>query len=177
MPIWFPSPKGRLCRGVSKLAPGKVEMKVSDSMQTSPATVTADTAVGDVAKTMIEKGTRQIVVVDGHKEVLGIVTSADLIAKHARLHFPKYFSLLGFSFPVEGRRDDREIEQALAATAGDLMSTNLITVAADTDVDDAAQLMLDNEVSCIPVVDGDGVLLGTIDETDIVRILVVEDGV
>jgi len=149
-------------------------MKVSEQMQKEPPTTGREATVGDVARAMTEKGTMHVVIVDAEGAVLGIVTAADLIAKHARLHFPTYFSLLGFSFPFEPKRDEREIEQALAATAGDLMSTDLVTVGPDSDVDDAATLMLDNEVSCLPVVDG-GKLVGTIDESDIVRLLVVEE--
>lgn len=149
-------------------------MKVSDHMRSDTLTVRPEASVGDLARAMIGRGSRQAVVVDSSGGVVGIVTATDLIAKHARLHFPTYFSLLGFSIPIENHREEHEIEQALATTAGDLMSTSLVTIPPEADVDDAASLMLDNEVSCLPVVQ-DGELLGTIDETDIVRLLVVEE--
>jgi CBS domain-containing protein len=149
-------------------------VNVSDQMQTSPVTVDLTTTVGDIARTMTTAHSAQVIVVDADRKPLGIITAADLIAKHAKLHFPTYFSLLGFSFPVEGHREDADIRHALATTAGDLMATHLITVTSKTELDDAATLMLDNDVRCLPVVD-DGILVGTIDESDIVRLLVVEE--
>src|SRR5271166_3961943 len=103
-------------------------MNVSEQMQQTPVTIRPDASVAEVAKLMVDRGTTHAVVVDAEMVPVGIVTATDLIAKHAKLHFPTYFSLLGFSFPVEPRRDDREIERALAATVADLMSGDLITV-------------------------------------------------
>ena len=149
-------------------------MKVSEQTNRLPLTCPGEMPVSDVARAMVEKACMHVVVVDPAGAPVGVVTAGDLIAKHARLHFPTYFSLLGFSFPVENRREDREIEKALAATAADLMTTAVVTVSGDVDVDDAATLMLDHEVSCLPVVEN-GILAGTIDESDIVRLLVVEE--
>ncbi|KAB1185087.1 MULTISPECIES: CBS domain-containing protein [Haloferax] len=52
-----------------------------------------------------------------------------------------------------------------------LMSTNLHTVTADTLVEDAAQLMLENNISSVIVVDEDNHLDGILTTTDFVRIV------
>ncbi|KTG26670.1 CBS domain-containing protein [Haloferax profundi] len=52
-----------------------------------------------------------------------------------------------------------------------LMSTNLHTVTADTLVEDAAQLMLDNNISSVIVVDEANHLDGILTTTDFVRIV------
>jgi len=144
-------------------------------MQHDAATVGPEASVGEIARIMTETPTAHVVVTgeDGHPA--GIISARDLVARHAKLHFPTYFALLGYTVPIETRRDDREIEKALATTARDLMSKDLITVDPDADVDQAATLMLDRDVSCLPVVQ-EGRLAGIITEADIVKLLVVEEG-
>ncbi|KAB1191218.1 MULTISPECIES: CBS domain-containing protein [Haloferax] len=52
-----------------------------------------------------------------------------------------------------------------------LMSTDLVTVTADTLVEDAAQLILDNSISSLVVVDDDNNLVGILTTTDFVEIV------
>ena len=149
-------------------------MKISELGLREAVTVTPTASVGDVARAMTEQHTPHVVVVDDNGSVRGVITARDLISKHAALHFPTYFGLLGYSLPIEYRRDQREIDQALATSAQQLMSTDVLTIAPDADVEDAATLMMDRNVSCLPVVQG-GALTGVIDESDFVRLLVVEE--
>ncbi|HZT95293.1 MAG TPA: CBS domain-containing protein [Chloroflexota bacterium] len=149
-------------------------MIVRDWMQSDAPTASPDTPVTDLARIMTMKKIAHVTVVASDGGVAGVVTAADMIARHARLHLPTYFSLLGFSIPIESERDDREIEKALSTRAADLMSKRVITVEPDADIDSAATLMIDHGVSFLPVVEN-GRLLGTIDENDIVRLLVVEE--
>ncbi len=53
-----------------------------------------------------------------------------------------------------------------------VMTRNVVTVAPDAPVTDAAQLMLDNKISGLPVVDQSGKLIGILTESDIFRMLV-----
>lgn len=54
-------------------------------------------------------------------------------------------------------------------TAREIMSTNPITVGPKAKVKEMAQIMVDNRISCLPVVDDDGILLGVVDEEDLVH--------
>jgi CBS domain-containing protein len=53
--------------------------------------------------------------------------------------------------------------------ARDIMTTRVITVAPDTDIREAAQLLLDNRISAMPVIDKDGKLVGVVSEGDLMR--------
>ena len=54
---------------------------------------------------------------------------------------------------------------------GRLMSTDLHTVSPDTLVEDAAQVLLENDVGSVLVVDGEGGLEGILTRTDFVEIV------
>jgi CBS domain-containing protein len=61
-----------------------------------------------------------------------------------------------------------EIEDVFVAR---LMSTDLHTVTPDTLVEDAAAVLLENDISSVLVVDGDGGLVGILTSTDFVDIV------
>jgi CBS domain-containing protein len=76
-----------------------------------------------------------------------------------------------------GLVSERDVVQALAdalhpgrTLAQDVMTTDLLTIAPDTTIAAAAQLMLDNEVRHLPVLEG-GVAIGVVSERDVVRVL------
>jgi CBS domain-containing protein len=52
---------------------------------------------------------------------------------------------------------------------GQLMTPDPIVVAEDASLDDAVRLLEENEISGLPVVDRDGLLVGVLSQTDIVR--------
>lgn len=56
-----------------------------------------------------------------------------------------------------------------APTVGDLMTPDPISVNESAALDEAVRLLEENEVSGLPVVDGDGLLVGVISQTDVVR--------
>jgi acetoin utilization protein AcuB len=55
---------------------------------------------------------------------------------------------------------------------GDIMTKKPIAVPPDYTVEETAQILLDNKISGAPVVDIDGVVVGTITQTDIFKALV-----
>ncbi|MAF49916.1 MAG: CBS domain-containing protein [Rhodospirillales bacterium] len=53
--------------------------------------------------------------------------------------------------------------------AKDIMTTNVITAAPEQTVADVAKLLIDRRISAVPVVDGEGNLLGIVSEGDLVH--------
>jgi CBS domain-containing protein len=53
--------------------------------------------------------------------------------------------------------------------ASDVMAFNVITVAPTASVQEVATLLLNHHISSLPVVDGEGSLVGIISEGDLVR--------
>ena len=54
-------------------------------------------------------------------------------------------------------------------TVGQLMTPGPIVVGADAPAESAVRLLEEHEISGLPVIDGDGLLVGVISESDVVR--------
>jgi CBS domain-containing protein len=68
------------------------------------------------------------------------------------------------------RADLEEInEQFASPTVGELMTPDPIVIDEGASLDEAVRLLEENEISGLPVIDPDGVLVGVISQTDIVR--------
>jgi len=145
-----------------------------DIMTKDPITVARDLSVTDAARIMVENRVGALPVLDGDS-LVGLVTEGDLIMRDVRVEFPTYLHLLdGFiMYPPATARFESELKKAVGATVGDVMSTHPVTVQADAPVTDVATLMVDRDVSRVPVLDGDR-LVGIISKSDIVRSLIVE---
>lgn len=145
-----------------------------DIMTPNPVTVAPEMPVTEAAKLMVERSVGALPVLEGER-LIGLVTEGDLIMADVKVEFPTYVDLLsGFIFyPPSVRRFENELKKAVGAEVKDVMSAEPVTVTADTSVEDVATLMVDRDVSRLPVLDS-GKLVGIISKSDIVRSLVSE---
>jgi CBS domain-containing protein len=157
------------------------DMAVREVMTTDVVSFTPDENVETAMKRLVERGVDAGPVVDANGEVVGMLSTGDLIVEEARVHFPTIVNFLGvnITLPFSERKLDASLEKALGATVGEVMTAKPKTVTADNTVEDAATVMHDENVSRLPVVDADGRLVGIIARGDIVRAIVTgvgEDG-
>lgn len=145
------------------------QLTVRDIMTADPITAAADMAVTDAAKLMVDRGIGALPVVEADK-LVGLVTEGDLIMQDVKLEYPTYIQLLdGFiMYPPSTTHFEHELKKAVAATLGDVMTPDPITVPADMSVEDVATLLVDRDVSRVPVLDGD-VLVGIVTKSDVLR--------
>jgi len=150
------------------------ELTARDIMTPDPLTVTGDLSVTDAARMMVDNRVGALPVLEG-TELVGIVTEGDLIMRDVKVEFPTYLHLLdGFiMYPPATARFESELKKAVGATVADVMSSDPVIVEADTSVGDLATLMVDRDVSRVPVLDG-GKLVGIVSKSDIVRSLIAE---
>jgi len=147
-------------------------MRVEEIMTREVVSVRPDTPVGTVARLMCEKEISGVPVVDAAGDVVGIVTEADIIARHARPHFPAYLQFLDNIIYLESSRRYREsIRHILATTAGELMTTPARMVRPEMEVQDLAALMVDEHLNPVPVVDDQERLVGIVSRADLVRVV------
>ena len=146
------------------------ELKVKDVMSKKVQTIDQDESVKNLADRFLKDEVGGFPVVDDKGAPVGIVTEADLIIQDARIHFPTYIHLLdGFIYlPKSVARFDRELKKALGATVEDIMTHELITIEENKTVEDAATLMMDKNISRIPVMKK-GKLVGIITKRDVIQ--------
>jgi CBS domain-containing protein len=146
-------------------------LRVADVMTRDVVTVTPATGVQEIARLLWRRGVSGVPVVDADGTVVGIVSELDLLVRNANLHIPQYLRVLDVMIPLGSRHGfEEELRRALGATAADVMTGHVISVEPDTDLADAATLMLDKDVNRLPVV-ADGRLVGIISRADFVRLL------
>jgi len=131
-------------------------MLVEKRMKRDPVTVTPDDSFRHAMTLIRQKGIRHLPVVEGGR-LVGIVTDRDI-----RQTSPSPATSL----------EIHELHYLLErVTIREIMTKNVITVTADTPIEEAARLMLAHKIGGLPVVK-DGTLVGIITETDILRAFV-----
>ncbi len=131
-------------------------MLVRKKMHKDLFTITKDDRMTVAKKILKEKNIRHLPVVDG-KKLVGLVTNMDIRKAEAS--------------PATSL-EIRELHYLLdKLTVGEIMTRNVITISPDISVEEAAILLHDNKVGCLPVVE-DGNLVGIITENDVMEILI-----
>ena len=74
-------------------------------------------------------------------------------------------------FPGERQRYEDEVRHALGRTVGEVMHTDVAVVGPDADLEDVATLMVDREVSRVPIVDDERRVVGIVARGDVVKAL------
>ncbi len=126
-------------------------MYVKSKMTSNPYTISPDATIAEALELMRHKGIRKLPVVKGG-ELVGIVTEREMLEVS-----PSKATTLSV-FEVNYLLGKTKVSQA--------MTKDLITISADALLEEAALLMRDNDISTLPVLDGEK-LCGIITETDI----------
>jgi CBS domain-containing protein len=148
-------------------------MQVRDIMSSPAITVTPETEIRAVARIMRESLISGVPVVDDEGLLLGVITELDLIARNAPLKEPQYIAVLSALIPVrldEYRQYKDQLRQVIATNALELMNDDVYVVSPTTSIEEALELMLDPEVTMLPVLENEQVV-GVITRTDIVRLI------
>lgn len=130
-------------------------MTVRDIMHTSVVTLHSSDKLNVAEDIMTMGRLRHLPVVDSHNRVVGIVTQRDL-------YKAAISSVLGFD-------RDKEQEWLGNVKVADVMTTEVVTVAAEAGVVETVDKLLTMKIGCLPVVDAEGKLIGMITETDCLR--------
>ncbi len=122
-------------------------MLVKDYMSGTPISVRDDVEYDSAFKIMDRQNLHHLPVLGNSEDVVGIVTLRDL------------------------QLAARFFREAPAEVA-DVMHTPVVTISPDSPLEDAARLMMEKRIGCLPVVDVNGRLIGMLTETDLFRALI-----
>ena len=132
-------------------------MLVKDRMTPNPVTVTTDTSLKDALELLRSRSFRHLPVVDENGKLAGITSEKSLIYAS-----PTPTTTLSV-FEVDYILSRTKMEQ--------VMHSPVITVGPNFPIEEAARIMVDRRIGCLPVVEGTK-LIGIISDTDIFRVLV-----
>jgi acetoin utilization protein AcuB len=139
-------------------------------MTRNPVTVTTDTSLKDAFELLRSRPFRHLPVVDKEGKLAGIVTERSLV----------------YASPTPATTlSVFEVEYILSHTSiGQVMHSPVITVGPDLPIEEAARIMVDHRIGCLPVIAPEtgaesgktgaesGKLIGIISDTDIFRVFV-----
>lgn len=143
-------------------------MNAKDIMNAHPFVVSPDMSVQELAKQLFENNMDGACVVE-NSELIGVVTSMDLVYQEKSLHLPTVITLLDAVIPLESQsRTRKEMEKITGAWVRDIMTSNPITVSLTTSLEELATLMVERHITMLPVVK-EGELVGTVTKPDVLR--------
>jgi acetoin utilization protein AcuB len=128
---------------------------VQDFMTADPVIISPGASLVEAYNIMFDNEIRRLPVV-ADNELVGIITLSDILQA------------------TPGRLEDSDVETRLelaARTVNEIMTYDPITVAPEDTIQEAAERMLEYEISGLPVVE-DGHVVGMITESDIFSIIV-----
>jgi CBS-domain-containing membrane protein len=123
-----------------------MKITVRDVMSSQIVAVRGGATFKEMAAALREHRISGFPVIDDHGKVIGVVSEADLLARHG------------------GH------EKAEGVVAGDLMTHPAVTVKSDDAVEHAARMMYSLQVKRLPVVDAGGFLVGIVSRADLLAV-------
>lgn len=131
-------------------------MLVKDCMTRHPIMAPPTMPAAEAQQLMKDNRIRHLPVVGDGKRLLGILTQMDLTLDPGQL----------------GSLDVWEITRHLSrVTVRQLMSPAdaVVTITPERTIERAAQQMIQHKIGCLPVIEGDGVVVGILTETDLLN--------
>jgi CBS domain-containing protein len=143
--------------------------RISDVMTTSVVTVDRITPYQEIDRLLTEHRIGGMPVLKMGREVVGVVTEADLLA--AEDETSRQVRMASSS----GRRRLLHKQPPASLTAAVLMTAPAITIGPDATIPAAARLMNTHHVGRLPVVDKDGKLVGIVSRRDLLSVFLRPD--
>ena len=131
-------------------------MIIERRMTKNPVTITPEASVVEASELMKKEKVHRLPVLDRDKNLIGVISEKDIL-----FATPSPASSLSI----------HEMAYLLSKlTVRKLMTKNPVTINRTTTVEEAARLMVDQDLSCLPVVE-DGKLVGIVSKSDMFKIL------
>lgn len=130
-------------------------MLVKEVMARNPITIRPESDYLAAIAIMRAGKIRHLPVVSAQGKLVGIITET---------------ALRGIQSPDAPKKQAIQSDGVLMRI-GEIMTTPVITVSPEYPLEEAAQIMVENHISCLPVVEGE-TLVGIITETDVFRLFV-----
>ena len=143
---------------------------VGEIMITDIPTVQPDTPLAETLDRLLETDKRRVIVVDGERRVVGIITDGDVMRRAAKRVRPGALRALAAWFGGGTRPPGLEVA-AEGRTAADVMTSPVVTLPTNAPIADAVRLMMAHKIKRIPIIDADGRLVGMVGRAGVLAAL------
>ena len=131
-------------------------MIIADRMKKNPVTATPEMSISEASAKMKAEKVHRLPVLDDEKNLVGVISEKDIL-----LAAPSPASTLS----------TYEINYLLSRLkVRNIMSRNPATISSDTTIEEAVKLMVESDLSCLPVMEN-GYLVGIVSNSDLFKIL------
>jgi CBS domain-containing protein len=142
-------------------------MQARDVMVSPVITVGEHATVREVANILLNKRISAVPVVDNADKVVGIVTESDL------MHRAEAGTERAYSWWLHFLTDDATIAadyvKSHAAKVQDVMTSDVVTAAPETPLDEIATLLEERRIKHVPIVNKDGNLVGIVSRANLIQ--------
>src|SRR5581483_7566743 len=147
---------------------------VGDVMDPQVPTVSPETPLLDVLALLASTRTKRVVVVEVERRVIGIISDSDLIARMNPDMHPGILEQLVSKLHLGTLSADarHHLQKARGKTAVDLMTSEVVTLAAESPIGPALALSAEKHIKRFPVVDAAGKLVGIVGRSALLSALV-----
>lgn len=121
-------------------------MRVQDVMTANPTCCTEQASLKEAARMMAQSDCGEIPVVDAQRRPTGVITDRDIACRAV----------------AEGKDPQ-------STSVREVMSSPVVTVTPETDLDEVCEQMEAHQIRRIPVVDENGIVCGMVSQADIAR--------
>ena len=143
---------------LTEISKGDECMIVASIMTKNPVCITPDVSINDARALMIKEQITKLPVMNKNNELVGLITKKDL---------------MNAGPSVATSLDMYEISYLLSKVKVDkVMNKNVTTIQENEIIEEAARIMEDNEIGCLPVMRG-SMLVGIVTEKDLFKAFVV----
>lgn len=153
-----------LCESAEKHARTRIaaQVPVGEVMTKKVVSVREDADLHEAAKLLSDNRISGMPVVDERMVVKGVISEADVLAMSGVKRGHTVKEVIGHLFgePLPGRKGEK---------VADFMSAPAVTIEARADLREAATILDKKRIKRLPVVDGEGRLVGIVSRGDIVK--------
>ncbi|MEM5947054.1 CBS and ACT domain-containing protein [Spirochaetia bacterium 38H-sp] len=130
-------------------------MRIKEIMTKNPVAVTADINILEAKELLKKEKIHRLPVTDSQGKIQGIIAEKDLLyVSPSPATTLNVYEMAGLLSKVKVR---------------DIMTKDVITVNPESYIEDAARIMVDNNIGGLPVCMDDGLLVGIVTESDIFK--------
>jgi CBS domain-containing protein len=151
---------------------GGIAMLIKDIMIKDVISVKTTDTVDTCAGLLYKHGISGLTVLDEDGKLVGIVTEGDLIRRESKVRGPAVLEILGGIIYLDSpKKYIDDLKHSMGQLVSDVMTSKVITISEDAEVEDAATLLVQKKIKRLPVVNSKGDLVGIVARRDIMSYL------